>query len=31
MSAATRLRFIEIAAALAEHYPTQDDRNRDRR
>jgi MinD-like ATPase involved in chromosome partitioning or flagellar assembly len=31
MSAATRLRFIEIAAALAEYYPMQDDRNRDRR
>lgn len=30
MSAATRRRFIEIAAALAEYYPTHDDRNRDR-
>ena len=26
MSAATRRRFIEIAAALAEHFPTRDDR-----
>jgi len=30
MSAATRRRFIEIAAALAEHYPTRDDRSRER-
>jgi MinD-like ATPase involved in chromosome partitioning or flagellar assembly len=30
MSAATRRRFIEIAAALAEHFPTQDDRSRER-
>ncbi len=30
MSAATRRRFIEIAAALAEHYPTHDDRSRER-
>ncbi|BBW99557.1 ATPase [Mycolicibacterium moriokaense] len=30
MSTATRRRFIEVAAALAEHYPTQDDRSRDR-
>jgi MinD-like ATPase involved in chromosome partitioning or flagellar assembly len=30
MSAATRRRFIEIAAALAEHFPTRDDRNRER-
>ncbi|OBG81552.1 ATPase [Mycobacterium sp. NS-7484] len=29
MSTATRRRFLEIAAALAEHFPTQDDR-RDR-
>lgn len=31
MSAATRRRFIEIAAALADHFPTRDDRSRDRR
>ncbi|MCV7302279.1 MinD/ParA family protein [Mycobacterium barrassiae] len=31
MSAATRRRFIEVAAALAEHYPTHDDRSRERR
>jgi MinD-like ATPase involved in chromosome partitioning or flagellar assembly len=30
MSAATRRRFIEIAAALAEFYPTHDDRSRER-
>lgn len=30
MSAATRRRFIEIAAALAEHFPTRDDRSRGR-
>ena len=30
MSTATRRRFIEIAAALAEHFPTRDDRNRER-
>jgi MinD-like ATPase involved in chromosome partitioning or flagellar assembly len=30
MSPATRLRFIEIAAALAEHFPTQSDRDRER-
>lgn len=30
MSAATRHRFIEIAAALAKHFPTRDDRNRER-
>ncbi|WP_102144057.1 MinD/ParA family ATP-binding protein [Mycobacterium hubeiense] len=30
MSPATRRRFIEIAAALAEHFPAQDDRTRDR-
>jgi MinD-like ATPase involved in chromosome partitioning or flagellar assembly len=30
MSAATRRRFVEIAAALAEHFPTRDDRSRDR-
>jgi len=30
MSAATRRRFIEIAAALAEYYPTHDDRSRER-
>ncbi len=30
MSAATRRRFIEIAAALAEHFPTRDDRTRER-
>ncbi|MGV0871387.1 MinD/ParA family ATP-binding protein [Mycolicibacterium sp. XJ879] len=28
MSPATRRRFLEIAAALAEHFPTQDDRRR---
>ena len=31
MSAATRRRFVEIAAALADHFPTTDDRNRERR
>jgi MinD-like ATPase involved in chromosome partitioning or flagellar assembly len=31
MSAATRGRFVEIAAALADHFPTSDDRNRERR
>ncbi len=30
MSAATRRRFIEIAAALAEYFPTHDDRSRER-
>ena len=30
MSAVTRRRFIEIAAALAEHFPTRDDRSRER-
>lgn len=30
MSAQTRRRFLEIAAALAEHFPAQDDRSRDR-
>lgn len=30
MSHATRRRFLEIAAALAEHFPTQDDRSRER-
>jgi MinD-like ATPase involved in chromosome partitioning or flagellar assembly len=30
MSTATRRRFIEIAAALADHFPTHDDRSRDR-
>ena len=30
MSAPTRRRFIEIAAALAEHFPTHDDRSRER-
>jgi hypothetical protein len=30
MSAATRRRFIQIAAALAEHFPTRDDRSRER-
>ncbi len=30
MSAPTRRRFIEIAAALADHFPTHDDRSRDR-
>jgi MinD-like ATPase involved in chromosome partitioning or flagellar assembly len=30
MSAATRRRFIELAAALAEHFPSQDDRSRER-
>ena len=30
MSAATRRRFIEIAAALAEYFPTRDDRSRER-
>jgi MinD-like ATPase involved in chromosome partitioning or flagellar assembly len=31
MSAATRRRFLELAAALADHFPTTDDRSRDRR
>ena len=31
MSAATRRRFVEIAAALADHFPTSDDRSRERR
>jgi MinD-like ATPase involved in chromosome partitioning or flagellar assembly len=30
MAPMTRRRFLEIAAALAEHFPTQDDRNRER-
>jgi MinD-like ATPase involved in chromosome partitioning or flagellar assembly len=30
MSAPTRRRFIEIAAALADHFPTTDDRSRER-
>ncbi|BBY81061.1 hypothetical protein MPUL_22190 [Mycolicibacterium pulveris] len=30
MSAATRRRFLEIAAALAEHFPSHDDRARER-
>ncbi|MGX9788726.1 nucleotide-binding protein [Mycobacterium sp. MMS18-G62] len=30
MSPPTRRRFVEIAAALAEHFPSQDDRNRER-
>jgi MinD-like ATPase involved in chromosome partitioning or flagellar assembly len=30
MSAATRRRFVEIAAALADHFPTTDDRSRER-
>jgi len=30
MSPATRRRFIEIAAALADHFPSQEDRNRKR-
>jgi MinD-like ATPase involved in chromosome partitioning or flagellar assembly len=30
MSAATRRRFIEITAALADHFPTRDDRSRER-
>ncbi|MFG1934868.1 MinD/ParA family protein [Mycobacterium sp. NPDC048908] len=30
MSTATRRRFIEIAAALASHFPTRDDRSRER-
>jgi MinD-like ATPase involved in chromosome partitioning or flagellar assembly len=30
MSPATRRRFLEIAAALADHFPTQDDRSRER-
>jgi MinD-like ATPase involved in chromosome partitioning or flagellar assembly len=30
MSAVTRRRFIEIAAALADHFPTTDDRSRER-
>jgi MinD-like ATPase involved in chromosome partitioning or flagellar assembly len=30
MSPATRRRFIEIAASLAGHFPTRDDRNRER-
>ncbi|KAA0114062.1 MinD/ParA family protein [Mycolicibacterium sp. P9-22] len=30
MSAQTRRRFLEIAAALAAHFPTSDDRNRER-
>jgi MinD-like ATPase involved in chromosome partitioning or flagellar assembly len=31
MSPATRRRFVEIASALAEHFPVHDDRNRERR
>ena len=30
MSAATRRKFVEIAASLAEHFPTRDDRSRER-
>lgn len=30
MSAKTRRRFLEIAAALADHFPTSDDRSRER-
>jgi MinD-like ATPase involved in chromosome partitioning or flagellar assembly len=30
MSAPTRRRFVEIAAALAKHFPTRDDRSRER-
>ena len=30
MSPATRRRLIEIAAALAKHFPTRDDRSRER-
>jgi MinD-like ATPase involved in chromosome partitioning or flagellar assembly len=30
MSRATRLKFVEIAAALAAHFPTSDDRHRER-
>jgi hypothetical protein len=30
MSETTRRRFIEIAAALAKHFPTRDDRSRER-
>jgi MinD-like ATPase involved in chromosome partitioning or flagellar assembly len=30
MSAPTRRRFVELAAALAENFPSQDDRNRER-
>jgi hypothetical protein len=30
MSTETRRRFLEIAAALAAHFPTSDDRNRER-
>ncbi len=30
MSPATRRRFVEIAAALAKHFPTRDDRSRER-
>jgi hypothetical protein len=30
MSATTRRRFIEIAAALADHFPTRVDRSRER-
>jgi hypothetical protein len=30
MSPATRRKFIEVAAALAEHFPTNDDRERTR-
>jgi MinD-like ATPase involved in chromosome partitioning or flagellar assembly len=31
MSSPTRRRFVEIAAALADHFPTTDDRSRERR
>jgi MinD-like ATPase involved in chromosome partitioning or flagellar assembly len=31
MTPAARRRFVEVAAALAEHFPTHDDRNRERR
>jgi hypothetical protein len=30
MLPATRRRFVEIAAALAEYFPTRDDRSRER-
>src|SRR3954466_7661159 len=31
MSTPTRRRFVEIAAALADHFPASDDRSRERR
>lgn len=30
MSPPARRRFVEIAAALAKHFPSRDDRNRER-